>query len=176
MELVATLPIWKYSNRKISIDDVKKLEVGYIQRKFNGPFEKVHRFLPFSINDKINVFGEMEKYTIEITEQSFKSNLFNLKWNVLITKDGFQEEFLIEDKTKVSTNPRLDYHKQAASYIFKKDAFNRTCSIFMKESNILCAEVTIEKLVPMNVRIKVKTDDLTSIEILGIFYIMNIVY
>lgn len=90
----------------------------------------------------------------------------------------FNEEntYFLEDKTKISTNPRMVYHKNNKEYIFKKDIFKRTCEISVNDDEITCAEIKLDKKVPPSLRVINKTYDLISIELLGIYYVMNLVY
>lgn len=176
MEFFAVLPTWSYSNKKISIIDSDHKEIGYIQRNFKSTFAKISRCFPLSFDKTVNVLGEIDDCKLMIKEQSFKENLFKLKWDIYLQRNIKEMTFLLEDQTKMSTNPRMHYHKNAVEYIFKKDAFNRTCKVFIKDGDVICAEIKIEKLVPTHIKINLKTNDLTIIELLGIYYIIHLIY
>lgn len=58
--------------------------------------------------------------------------------------------------------------------IFKKDAFNRTCEISL--NNDICATIRVEKKIPISLKCVAKTNDLTIIELLGIYYVISLAY
>lgn len=176
MEFFAVLPIWNNSGKKIKINDLENKELGYIQRDFKSVLDRVFRYLPISIAKTVHISGKTDGYNLKIEEQSFRENLLKLKWNVHLENNNEEKISLLEDQTKVSTNPRIHYHKNATDYIFKKDTFNRTCKVFIKASNIICAEIKKEKLAPTHLRIILKNNDLAAIELLGIYYIMSLIY
>lgn len=81
---------------------------------------------------------------------------------------------MLEDKTKISSNPRMVYHKEHQEYIFKKDIFNRTCEVIWEGK--ICATISLDKKIPPSTRTVLNTSELTIIELLGIYYIINLVY
>lgn len=176
MEFFAVLPIRKNTEKMIVINDTDHTKIGYVQRKYKSAFDEVLNHLPLSFRSTTNIIGSTDEYSLKIKEQSFKSNLFKLKWDVYITSGSGEEVFLLEDRTKVSTNPRMLYHKSDKGYVFKRDSFNRTCYVYLKDSSSICAQITIEKLVPTHLKIVVENNNLSVIEILGIYYIMTLVY
>src|SRR5699024_728510 len=107
-----------------------------------------------------NLNGESSNHHLRIREQSFKSNLFRLKWDVYLKENCKERAFLLEDKTKVSTNPRMLYHKNNKVYVLKKDIFNRTCEIYINDYNNTCAKVRMDKRVPPSIKIKIENNDL----------------
>lgn len=48
--------------------------------------------------------------------------------------------------------------------------------IYCSDNDISCAEIRIEKLLPPSLKISVHNNNLTVVEILGVFYILNLVY
>src|SRR5699024_6492700 len=100
-------------------------------------FAKISRYLPISIEKAVNILGEIDDCNLMIKQKSFKENLFKLKWDIYLQRNSKEMTFLLEDHTKMSTNPRLHYHKNEVEYIFKKDAFNRTCKVFIKDSDVI---------------------------------------
>ncbi|PIC76172.1 hypothetical protein CSV74_12960 [Sporosarcina sp. P19] len=124
--------------------------------------------------ETINIYGASNGKHLKVKEQSFKSNLVNLKWDIFLNDDAKENKFLLEDQTKISTNPRMVYYKNNKEYIFRKDIFNRTCKISL-DGNIH-ATINVEKKVPVSLKTVAKTDDLTIIELLGIYYVISLVY
>ncbi|WP_440136858.1 tubby C-terminal domain-like protein [Gracilibacillus caseinilyticus] len=175
MEFFTVLPMRKYLDKQIVISDSDSTKVGFIQRRYKSRLDKVINYLPLSFLETRNIDGEGGGYQLKIREQSFKSNLTKLKWDVYLKDVNKESSFLLRDKTKISTNPRMVYHKNNKEYVFKKDIFNRTCDISI-DGHISCAEIKMDKKFPPSLRIKVKTDDLTVAEVLGVYYIINLVY
>lgn len=176
MAYYTVLPTWNYSSKQIEISDADQVKVGFIQRKYKNFGDKLLHYSPITISflEKVHFDGQENGAHLKIREQSFKANLLKLKWNVFF-RDATQEStFLLEDKTKITTNPRMIYHKNSNAYLFKKEPFNRTCEISLNGE--ICATIRIEKKMPLSLKTVVKTNDLTIIELLGIYYIMTLVY
>ncbi|AOV07365.1 tubby C-terminal domain-like protein [Sporosarcina ureilytica] len=176
MEYFTVLPMSNYSGKQIEIIDANSVRVGFIQRTYKSFWDKLLHYSPLTISflETVNIDGGNHDTYLKIREQSFKSNLLKLKWDIFL-KDTVQEnQFLLEDKTKISTNPRLVYHKNNKEYVFRKDPFNRTCKISLHDD--ICATITVEKKIPLSLKTVVKTSDLTIVELLGIYYVMSLVY
>lgn len=176
MEFFSVLPMRKYLDKPIAINDSNSVQVGFIQRRYKNLWDKLIHYLPLSLSflERININGENGVYHLQIRERSFKSNLIKLKWDIFLNDAGEESKFLLEDKTKVSTNPRMVYHKNNKEYIFRKDIFNRTCEISLND--ITCATIRMVKKIPPSLKTITKTNDLTIIELLGIYYVMNLTY
>ncbi|MCT8139151.1 hypothetical protein H1D32_16425 [Anaerobacillus sp. CMMVII] len=176
MDYFAVLPIKKYSAKPIEIKDVTGANVGYVKREYKNTYEKIKNLLSFL--ETRNLVGEFDGCLLEIKEQSFRSNLFKLKWDVYLSDHESNNRmlFLLEDNTKVSTDRSFLYHKNNNHYLFQKDFLSRTCLIYCNDNNQPFAEIKIEKLLPAAVKITIHEKDLSVVEILGIFYLLNLVY
>jgi len=176
MEFFTVLPMWNYSSKQITITDSKNVQVGYIQRKYKSLRENLIHYSPLSLSflETIHIDGEDKDNRLEIREQSFKSNLKKLKWDIFLNDPAKENKFLLEDKTKISTNPRMAYHKNKQKYVFKKDPFNRTCEVTLNDHS--CVTIRIDKKIPPSLRTVMDTGDLTIIELLGIYYVINLTY
>lgn len=176
MEYFTVLPMWNYSGKQIEIIDSDSVQVGFIQRKYKNFRDKLIHCSPLTISflETINIDGENNSNHLKIREQSFKSNLMKLKWDIFLKDTTIESKFLLEDKTKISTNPRMVYHKNNKEYLFKKDIFNRTCEISLNGDT--CATIRVEKKIPLSLKTIDKTNDLTIIELLGIYYVISLVY
>lgn len=176
MECFTVLPMWNYSGKQIAIIDSDNVQVGFIQRKYKNFWDSLLHYSPLTISflETINIDGENNGNHLKIREQSFKSNLLKLKWNITLKDTTKESTFLLEDKTKISTNPCMVYHKNNKEYIFKKDIFNRTCEISLNDN--ICATIRVEKKIPLSLKTVAKTNDLTIIELLGIYYVMSLTY
>ena len=176
MESFTVLPMWNYSGKQIAIMDSESVQVGFIQRSYKSFWNKLIHYSPLTISflETINIDGESNGNHIKIREQSFKSNLMKLKWDIFLNEPTNESKFLLEDKTKISTNPRMVYHKNNKEYIFKRDVFNRTCEISLNDN--ICATIRVEKKIPLSLKAVGKTNDLTIIELLGIYYVMSLTY
>lgn len=128
------------------------------------------------IGRKINVYGENKGYVVDIQEQSFKSNLFKMKWDVWLTHANQVNQYLLEDKTKISTNPRMVYSKNNKEYLLNKEMFNRVCEV--QVGNQVCAKISIEKKIPLSLKISYLAEDvdLSVVELLSIYYIITLTY
>ena len=176
MEFFTVLPMWNYSGKQITIINSDSVQVGFIQRKYKNFWNKLIHYSPLTLSflETINIDGENNGNHLKIREQSFKSNLTKLKWDIVLKDTDKEIKFLLEDKTKISTNPRMVYHKNNKEYLFKKDIFNRTCEISLNDNT--CATTRIDKKIPLSLRTVIKTNDLTIIELLGIYYVINLSY
>ena len=145
MEFFTVLPMWNYSGKQIEIIDSDSVQVGFIQRRYKNFRDKIIHYSPLTISflETINIDGENKDNHLKIREQSFKSNLTKLKWDIFLKDTAKESKFLLEDKTKISTNPRMTYHKNNKEYVFKRDIFNRTCEISL--NNKTCATIRVEK-------------------------------
>lgn len=176
MKFFAVLPMWDYSSKQIMINDENSVQTGFIQRKYKDVWDRCAHYLPLPFWQKINLYGENHDCVIEIKEQSFKSNLLKMKWDVW-TKDASSEgKYFLEDKTKISTNPRMIYTKNNKEYLFKQNLLNRICEV--KVNDQVCAKIKIEKKIPMSLKViyEVEDNDLTVTELLGIYYIIKLIY
>ena len=176
MEYFMVLPMWNYSGKQIEITDSDHVQVGFIQRKYKNLRDKIIHYSPLTVSflETINIDGENNGVHLKIREQSFKSNLMRLKWDIFLNDPTIVNAYLLEDKTKISTNLRMVYYKENREYIFKKDAFNRTCEVSL--NNEVCATIRVEKKIPMSLKCIAKTNDLTIVELLGIYYVMSLAY
>lgn len=177
MDYFTVLPIIKRSTKSIEIIDENSTRIGYIKRKYKSTFELLKNVIPFL--ETTNLLGESDQSYIEIKEQSFKSTLYRLKWDYHLTDKSNQNNklnFLLENKTKISTIPRFLLTKDNKSYVFKKDIFSRSCKIYCNDTNRMCAEINLEKWMPASAKVSVYNDDLEVVEVLGVFHIMNLIY
>lgn len=176
MELFAALPFYKPSDKAIYIYDSNHEEIGYVQRNYTSRLNRVANHLSISILENTNIIGEQDGYTLEIQEQSFKANLLKLKWDVYLERDGNKESFLMEDLTKISTDSELAYHKKEHRYLLKKDGLSGNWLISIEDSPFICAEIKVLKQVPNQIKITLNTHDLKAIEVLGMYYVIHLVY
>lgn len=176
MEYFTVLPMWNYSGKQIKIIDLDEVQVGFIQRKYRGFWDKLLHNSPITLSflEKVSIDGEDYEHCLRIREHSFKANLLKLKWDVFLSDSTQESQFLLEDKTKISTNPRMVYHKNNKAYLFKIDLFNRTCEVSSNEE--VCATIRIEKKIPRSLKTVVKTGDLSIIELLSIYYVITLNY
>ena len=169
MDIFTTFPIWNGSSKQIKMMDSNDKSVGFIQRKFKNLFHQCMHYLPLkpSFLETIHLDAEEKGQRLQIREQPFKANLTQLNWDVSF-KDT---QSRLEDETKISTNPRMAYFKNEQKYLFKKDPFNRTCKVFRQQK--ICATIRVEKKIPYSLRTTIQTDELSAIEIFGIYYIIS---
>ena len=177
-EYFIKLPIWKYSDKPIEIFNTDNKSVGFVQRYYKNTFDKFFNLLPLpfeNIFETKNLKGIINGKQINIREQSFRSNLLKLKWDVFISSKIENSTYLLEDTTKISTNPRFIYHKNNKKILFKKDLLYRTCEVSLDGGN-KCAELKIEKFLPISLKFILMTDELDILELMGIFYILFLTY
>jgi len=176
MEYFMVLPMWNYSGKQIEITDSDHVQVGFIQRKYKNLRDKIIHYSPLTVSflETINIDGENNGVHLKIREQSFKSNLMRLKWDIFLNDPTIVNAYLLEDKTKISTNLRMVYYKENREYVFRNDAFNRTCEVSL--NNEVCATIRVEKKIPISLKCIAKTNDLTIVELLGIYYVMSLAY
>ena len=177
MAYYTTFPIWNASGKKNEILDASGVSIGFIQRAYKNTLDKPIHYspIPISFLETVNIDGENCGNQLKIREQSFKSNLTKLKWDVFLNQGADSEnKFLLLDKTKISTNPRMIYFKNNREYVFKKDLLNPLCKISIGDES--CATIKVEKKVPLTVKTVMNRDDLTIVELLGIYYVICLAY
>lgn len=176
MEFFTVLPMWNYSSKQIDIRDSNGQQVGFIQRTYKSRIDKLIHYSPLTVSflETINIDGVANGTQLKVREQSFKSNLTKLKWDIFIKDAAKKSNFLLEDQTKISTNPRMIYHKNSEEYVFKKDLFNRICEVSL--DGTICATIRVEKKIPQSLQTISKSNDLTIIELLSIYFVINLTY
>ena len=172
MEYIATLPYTKYGDKQIAIYDAQDEQAGFIQRYYKNIFDKLFHYIPIFFLHKTNIYGESDGVKIKFVERSFKDNLKKLKWDVLVN----DEPHYLEDKTKIATNIRMVYHKGDKQYIFKKDMLNNVCEVVNESEQSVCAEIILKKRIPAIVKVRKKSDALTLPELLGVYFMIYLVY
>lgn len=168
--------MWNYSDKKITINDSNDNQIGYIRRIYKNPWQKLLRYIPIilSLLETVHIDAKDNEHEIKIREQSFKSNLTRLKWDVFSKTPDKEKVLFLEDRTKISTNPRMVYTKENKHYLFKVDLFNRTCEVTCASEKI--AFIKIEKRIPFTISAELLTNDLKIIEVLSIYFAITLIY
>jgi hypothetical protein len=173
------LPISNISSKKINIFDHQgEKNNAYIQRCYKHPIQKILTATPLvdHLFEKVNIYGERSSYKVSIIEKPFRQNLRKMKWDVVIHNGTEEKTYLLEDITKVSTNPRFLYHQNNREILWKKDILNRTTIVSFHDSKEVLAEITIIKMMPIRLEIKLNTDIVNEVEIAAIYYTMFLSY
>lgn len=175
-EYLIKLPIWKPSDKPIEFFNIENISVGFVQRYYKNTFDKFFNSLPLpfvNIFETKNLKGIKNGKQLNIREQSLRSNLLKLKWDVYISSKNETSTYLLEDITKISINPLFIYHKNNNKILFKKDILNRRYEVSLDGGN-KCAEIKIEKILPKTLRFILVTDELDILELIGIYYILSL--
>lgn len=173
------LPISNLSSNKIHIFDHQgEKNNAYIQRCYKHPIQKILTATPLvdHLFEKVNVYGERPSFKVSITEKSFRENLRKMKWDVVIHNGTEEKIYLLEDITKVSTNPCFLYHQNNREILWKKDILNRTAIVSFHDTKEVLAEITKIKMMPTGLEIKLNTDIVKEVEIAAIYYTMFLTY
>ena len=95
MEYFTVLPTWNNSGKQIEIIDSDSVQVGFIQRKYKSFWDRLIHYSPLTISflETINIDGENNSNYLKIREQSFKSNLMKLKWDIFLKDTTIESEF-----------------------------------------------------------------------------------
>ncbi|MFA9556818.1 hypothetical protein ACERII_05920 [Evansella sp. AB-rgal1] len=175
-----TVPLLKYSKKPFYIYDghtcvgsVKKLP---IQGRFRFFIHFLNLFMSRAGFEKINIIGltEKEETFIKVTEQSFRDNLYKMKWNISL--NHHDENFLLRDNTKISTHVSMTYEKKEDEFIFQRTGVGSTYEVIHKERNEVIAIIKPYHLLSRKVGIDLKSDDLHLLELVSIYYTIRLTY
>lgn len=153
-------PLLKLSASSISILDNTGNSIGSIKRTFRNRLSKGLCWV-FD-NWELSFAGHDTKSGTGI--KIMDSNIWfgRTKWYVCIVKDGIENKFLLQDKSKIKTHPRLQFMIDSQNYEVSKDLLNRKTKIVNSTSNITLCEIEHESISSYNHRIIKSYEDTFS--------------
>ncbi|MFW5434121.1 tubby C-terminal domain-like protein [Paenibacillus apiarius] len=164
-------PILRKSRKKIAITDSNGNKVGSIQRVYNGALHFVfdNIFDEFWVN--VEVFNEEEKPVSKASEVFSLKTMVRSEWIVFSDRFG---KFLLRDRTKIKSNPCLEFTIKNNVYQLKKDFADKVTRL-EKSTNEIIALVTYDKLVPpQTITIEIFNDEMDVYTLSCIYYLFTL--
>ncbi|WP_449290012.1 tubby C-terminal domain-like protein [Paenibacillus melissococcoides] len=164
-------PILRKSRKKIAITDFKGNKIGSIQRIYNSGLHFIfdNIFDEFWVN--VEVFNEDEKPVIKASEVFSLKTIIRSEWNVFSDHFG---KFILRDKTRIKSNPCLEFTINNTVYQLKKDFADRVTRL-EKSNNEIIALVTYDKLVPpQTITLEIMNDEMDIYTLSCIYYLFTL--
>lgn len=160
-------PIYRKSRKKFALTDADGNRVGDIQRHYNSTLHYVvdNVFSDYLVNVEVfNNEGRSMSKAIEIW--SIKT-MTSSEWNVDSTNFG---RFVLKDRTKIKTNPCMEFVINNKVYLLKKDFMDRTATLISSSDRDI-ALITYDKILPpRTITIELLLDDEMDVYTLSCIY------
>ena len=165
------IPILKGSRRKIDIINAEKQRVGTIQRFYKNKL----KFLIDNILDQffvnVEVFNTEGHSMIKATEVISLETLVQSQWDVQSCSDDI---FNIKDRTKIKTNPVLEFKTTESIYKLQKGFADKRFRVLNPNAEVI-AEITYDKLLPpRTITIRILKAEINVFTIACIYYIFTL--
>jgi hypothetical protein len=166
--------IYRGSTKVLDVFDDNQKKTGSIQRFYRNKLQIISDFI-FRNNFIINVNARdiCNELVCEIIEIVSKETLLRSKWNGISHNIG---NFMLFDKTKITTNPRWEVQTSEGNYKIEKNLGNK--SVFIRDSDgTIMAEIIYDKPIPpQNITIYLHTQKWSSLEVAALYLLINIKY
>lgn len=160
-------PVIKKTTKCIPIINKEDVTIGFIKRFYTNKVEKLidHIFDEFYVN--VEVMDSNSSMIVRAIENKSLQSMLRSNW-VIECKD--KGRLLLEDRTKIKTNPTMKLIINNDTYYLKKDFADKR--VRLEGSNQTIAEITYDKILPpATVRIEKKQVDLSLHLIACLYYI-----
>ncbi|UUD42653.1 tubby C-terminal domain-like protein [Bacillus pumilus] len=160
-------PVMKKTSKCIPITNKEGVEIGLIKRFYKNKVERVidHIFDEFFVN--VEVMDSNSNTIVKAIENISLKSMYRSNW-VIECKD--KGRFLLEDRTKMKTNPTMNLIINDTTYYLKKDFADRR--VRLEDSEQTIAVITYDKIMPpATVSIEKKQGDLSVHLIACLYYI-----
>lgn len=165
-------PILRKSTEKIPVYNSEGVIVCYIQRYFENWIQRTIDMVLDELFIHVKVFNDNNEVMINGKEILSIKNLVFSKWEL---KDNDGNLISLKDKTKIKTNPRLEFKYKDNEFKLEKDFGDKTTRIRDNRNNIICEIVYDKPIPPSNITISHR--DLKSIDvflIVCVYYIFTL--
>lgn len=157
------IPMYRKSSKKIEIFDANNRIVGSLKRVYNNVFQKVIDTI-FSNDMFINVtsFDEQEKFFCKAQERGWIKS----EWEIT-TKSS---KYVLHNKTKIKTNPRMEFELNGNKYLIKKDFADKR--VYFETDNKTVATFKYDKIVgSKTIEAEIKSDCIHHLELICLYYV-----
>ncbi|MEC1646447.1 tubby C-terminal domain-like protein [Bacillus halotolerans] len=166
-------PILKKSTKKIDVFNEKQEIIGSIQRFYKNKIEFIidNIFDEFFVN--VEVFDENQVSIAKATEIISASTFLRSKWKL---EYNGNKEIIINDITKIKTNPIFQITVGQNQYKLEKDFADKRVRIVNAENKCI-AMITYNKLIPpttITINLSKEEKDLSITLISCIYYIFSL--
>lgn len=142
MKYTIRFPFLRNSTSICEIKDETGEIIGYIQRYHANWLQRVTNIIFDNMINNIKVYNNEKQLVLQAIEvNNFKTLIFE-RWKIFIE----DQEYKIESKTKIKTNPQFVYSKNAEDIWIKKDFADRIVRFMVNNRKI--AEAIPAGMVP----------------------------
>lgn len=155
--------MYRKSSKEIKIFDVNNRVVGSLKRVYNNAFQKIIDTI-FSNDMFINVvsFDEQNKPFCKVQEHGWVKS----EWEVA----SRSSKYLLHNKTKIKTNPRMEFELNQNKYLIKKDFADRR--VYFETDNRIIAIFKYDKVVgSKTIETEIKADCIHYLELICLYYV-----
>jgi hypothetical protein len=167
-----TLPVMKKSLTQIPVYSNEGDRIGSVQRYFENKIQ----YLVDCVFDEwfihVRMYDEKENlivYGVEQLDFSIQT-LFQSRWKIYKISEGEVQEYIFRDRTKIKTNPRLEFVGEGISLKFKKDIGDRILRVYDEEGELVSSIKTETILPPRKVTIQMLENKGINIHLLTCLY------
>ncbi|SYX86196.1 conserved protein of unknown function [Paenibacillus alvei] len=164
-------PIYRKSRKKFALTDANGNRVGDIQRHYNSTLHYVvdNVFNDYLVN--VEVFNNEGRSMSKAIEIWSLKTMTSSEWNVDSTNFG---RFVLKDRTKIKTNPCMEFVIDNKVYLLKKDFMDRTTKLTCSSDRDI-ALITYNKVIPpRTITIEPLDDEVDVYTLACIYYLFSL--
>lgn len=164
-------PIYRKSRKKFALTDSNGNRVGDIQRHYNSTLHYVvdNVFNDYLVN--VEVFNNEGRSMSKAIEIWSLKTMTSSEWNVDSTNFG---RFVLKDRTKIKTNPSMEFVIDNKVYLLKKDFMDRTTKLTCSSDRDI-ALITYNKVIPpRTITIELLDDEVDVYTLACIYYLFSL--
>ncbi|WP_450097604.1 tubby C-terminal domain-like protein [Sporosarcina saromensis] len=166
-------PAYRGSTKKIEIHNEQNELVGYIERFYSNFFQKSLDFIfnsTFAIN--VHSYDANNSMVNKIKEEISINTLIKSRWTGTSNNFG---NYIVEDKTKFKTNPRIEVTRSNGEKLLIKKDFADRRVIITGSSGEEVALITSNRLIPpREISIKLFSNEIPALETAALHLLFDI--
>ncbi|WP_144468136.1 tubby C-terminal domain-like protein [Bacillus pumilus] len=160
-------PVMKKTTKCIPVFNNEDIKIGLIQRFYKNKAERIFDHILDEIFVNVEVMDANSNTIVKATENISLKSMYRSSW-IIDCKD--KGRLVLEDRTKIKTNPMMKLIINNDIYYLKKDFADKR--VRLEDSNQIIAEITYDKILPpATVSIEKKHSDLSVHLIACLYYI-----
>lgn len=164
-------PIYRKSRKKFALIDANGNRIGDIQRHYNNTFHHIvdNIFSDYLVN--IEVLDKEGRSMSKAVEVWSLRTMIRSEWNIDSKNFG---RFVLRDRTKVKTNPCMEFVIDNKVYSLKRDFMDRTTKLKCSSDKDI-ALITYDKIFPpRTITIELLDDEMDVYTLSCIFYLFSL--
>ncbi|EGA91404.1 hypothetical protein GPDM_01015 [Planococcus donghaensis MPA1U2] len=157
------IPMYRKSSKEIEIFDTQNRTVGSLRRVYTNAFQKIIDTI-FSNDMFINVESFDKKNDFSCKAQEY--GLIRSEWEITTNSS----KYLLHNKTKIKTNPRMEFELNGKKHFIKKDFADRR--VYFETDSKTIATFTYDKIVgSKTIEADINTDNIHYLELICLYYV-----